>query len=126
MPLNSQRETAAREMLRRFAHVPIDEDGWLVSDDKLLKKDEVKVDETQSAPARGVVLLSESVSSWPFRGHAHRSLGTLVSCARISRVMAWSLNKRTGDMFLVWSKVEALWSYAQAHAWLPCRNRIAG
>ena len=54
--IEQQRETAAREMLRRFAHVPIGEDGWLVSDDKLLKKDEVKVDETQSAPARGVVI----------------------------------------------------------------------
>ena len=42
--------------MRIFAHVPIGEDGWLVSDDKLLKKDEVKVDETQSAPARGVVI----------------------------------------------------------------------
>lgn len=99
-------------MLRKFAHVPIDEDGWLVSDDKLLKKDEVKVDGTQSAPARGVVIRARLVlARKPFRGHAHRSLGTLVSCARISRVMAWSLNK-TGDMFLVWSKVEALWLYA--------------
>lgn len=54
--IEQQRETAARDVLRIFAHVPIDEDGWLVSDDKLLKKDEVKVDETQSQPARGVVI----------------------------------------------------------------------
>jgi hypothetical protein len=54
--IEQQRDTAARDILRIFAHVPIGEDGWLVSDDKLLKKDEVKVDETQSAPARGVVI----------------------------------------------------------------------
>jgi hypothetical protein len=54
--IEQQRESAARDVLRRFAHVPIDEDGWLVSDDKLLKKDEVKVDQTQSRPARGVVI----------------------------------------------------------------------
>ena len=54
--IEQQRGTAARDVLRRFAHGPIGEDGWLVSDDKLLKKDEVKVDETQSAPARGVVI----------------------------------------------------------------------
>jgi len=54
--IEQQRATAAREMLRRFAHVPIGEDGWLVSDDKLLKKDEVKVDEIQSRAARGVVI----------------------------------------------------------------------
>ena len=63
--IEQQRKTAAREMLRRFAHVPIGEDGWPVSDDKLLKKDEVKVDEIQSRAARGVVTLSEPVSSWP-------------------------------------------------------------
>ena len=50
------RETAARDMVGRFAQVRIDEDGWLVSDDKLLKKIEVKVDEIQSRAARGVVI----------------------------------------------------------------------
>lgn len=39
-PIEQQRETAAREMLRRFAHVPIGDGGWLVSKDKLFKKDE--------------------------------------------------------------------------------------
>lgn len=54
--IKQQRGTAAREMLRRFAHVPIGEGGWLVSSDKLLKKDEFKVDEIQSPAARGVVI----------------------------------------------------------------------
>ena len=52
--IEQQRETAARDVLRRFAYVPIGEDGWLMSSNKLLKKDEVKVDEIQSRPARGV------------------------------------------------------------------------
>ena len=54
--IEQQRDTAARDILRIFAHVPIGEDGWLMSDDKLLKKDEFKVDEIQSRPARGVVI----------------------------------------------------------------------
>lgn len=80
--IEQQRETAAREMLRRFAHVPIGDDGWLVSDDKLLKKDEFKVDEIQSRPARGVVIaVCLVLARNPFHGHAHRSLCTRCSCA---------------------------------------------
>ena len=71
--IEQPRESAARDVLRRFAHAPIDEDGWPVSDDKLLKKDEVKVDHTQSRPARGVVI-ALVLARKPFHGHAHRSL----------------------------------------------------
>lgn len=46
-------DEAAVRQVRRFAHVQIGEDGWLVSGDKLLKNIEVKVDVIQSRAARG-------------------------------------------------------------------------
>jgi hypothetical protein len=108
--IEQQRESAASDVLRRFAHVPIGEDGWPVRSDKLLKKDEFKVDEIQSRHARGVVIaLCLVLARKPLHGHAHRSLCTRSLFMWSDFVSSGMFGETwTADMSMVWRKVDAL------------------